>query len=120
MRRLEIIIKKSFWILYNLSGARHIVEMVWIRKPNAPDYEKPPTFLLWVIGLYAALYGIAATPTTRPPWIGPKIAWTPWFRKSLPATNRPSRTSFGRSPAFSGWKRLQSPVSAGRWRAISC
>nr|VFJ90845.1 MAG: Pentapeptide repeat-containing protein [Candidatus Kentron sp. H]VFJ91873.1 MAG: Pentapeptide repeat-containing protein [Candidatus Kentron sp. H]VFJ98533.1 MAG: Pentapeptide repeat-containing protein [Candidatus Kentron sp. H] len=49
------------WGLYTLSGARHIVEMVWIRRPNAPDYQKPPTFFLWVVGLYVGLYGVAAT-----------------------------------------------------------
>nr|VFK78032.1 MAG: Pentapeptide repeat-containing protein [Candidatus Kentron sp. SD] len=64
MPRFEIIIniiKKSLWVIYNLSGARHIREIAWIKRPNAPDYEKPPTFLLWAIGLYAALYGIVAT-----------------------------------------------------------
>nr|VFJ59654.1 MAG: Pentapeptide repeat-containing protein [Candidatus Kentron sp. FM]VFJ61682.1 MAG: Pentapeptide repeat-containing protein [Candidatus Kentron sp. FM]VFK12336.1 MAG: Pentapeptide repeat-containing protein [Candidatus Kentron sp. FM] len=49
------------WVLYTLSGLKHIVEMLWFRRPNAPDYRKPPTFFLWVIGLYAGLYGIAAT-----------------------------------------------------------
>ena len=49
------------WALYNFSGLRHIVEMTRPRRPNAPDYEKPPTFFLWVIGLYVGLFGIAAT-----------------------------------------------------------
>nr|VFJ90484.1 MAG: Uncharacterized protein YjbI, contains pentapeptide repeats [Candidatus Kentron sp. H]VFJ91676.1 MAG: Uncharacterized protein YjbI, contains pentapeptide repeats [Candidatus Kentron sp. H]VFJ98277.1 MAG: Uncharacterized protein YjbI, contains pentapeptide repeats [Candidatus Kentron sp. H] len=49
------------WGLYNFSGLRHIVEMHWPRRPNASDYEKPPTLVLWFIGIYVALYGIAAT-----------------------------------------------------------
>jgi len=49
------------WALYNLSGVRHIWEMAWPRKTNDPEYRKPPTLFLWVIGLYSALYGIAAT-----------------------------------------------------------
>nr|VFJ95213.1 MAG: Pentapeptide repeat-containing protein [Candidatus Kentron sp. H]VFJ95855.1 MAG: Pentapeptide repeat-containing protein [Candidatus Kentron sp. H]VFK02049.1 MAG: Pentapeptide repeat-containing protein [Candidatus Kentron sp. H] len=49
------------WFLYTLSGLRHIVELIWIKRPNAPDYQKPPTFVLWVVGIYVGLYGIAAT-----------------------------------------------------------
>ena len=58
---LYFVAKKPLWLLYNLSGARHICEMAWPRKTNDPEYHKPPTLLLWAIGLYAALYGIAAT-----------------------------------------------------------
>nr|VFK29092.1 MAG: Uncharacterized protein YjbI, contains pentapeptide repeats [Candidatus Kentron sp. MB]VFK74671.1 MAG: Uncharacterized protein YjbI, contains pentapeptide repeats [Candidatus Kentron sp. MB] len=55
------VLKKAPWVLYNLFGLRHVVEMTWIRKVNDPGYQKPPTFFLWVIGLYAALFGIAST-----------------------------------------------------------
>jgi len=54
-------LSRILWWVYNLSGLRHILEMLLIRRPNAPDYQKPPTFFLWVIGLYVALYGIAST-----------------------------------------------------------
>nr|VFJ48232.1 MAG: Pentapeptide repeat-containing protein [Candidatus Kentron sp. DK] len=58
---LYFVARKAPWALYNLSGARHIWEMAWPRKTNDPEYRKPPTVFLWAIGLYAALYGIAAT-----------------------------------------------------------
>lgn len=35
--------------------------MAQCRELNAPDYKKPPTLPLWIVGIYAALYGIAST-----------------------------------------------------------
>nr|VFK38824.1 MAG: hypothetical protein BECKTC1821E_GA0114239_10038 [Candidatus Kentron sp. TC] len=55
------VLKTLPWWIYHFSGLRHIWEMATARRPNAPDYEKPPTLLLWIIGLYVALYGIAST-----------------------------------------------------------
>ena len=39
----------------------HIREMTRIREINRPNYRKPPTLLLWIFGIYIALYGIADT-----------------------------------------------------------
>lgn len=49
------------WDLHHFSGLRHIREMASARRPNSPNYETPPTLVLWIIGVYVALYGIAAT-----------------------------------------------------------
>nr|VFK80170.1 MAG: hypothetical protein BECKSD772D_GA0070982_10902 [Candidatus Kentron sp. SD] len=35
--------------------------MAHIREINRPNYRKPPTLLLWIVGIYIALYGIADT-----------------------------------------------------------
>nr|VFJ66258.1 MAG: Pentapeptide repeat-containing protein [Candidatus Kentron sp. FW] len=61
MKRFIRFLKKFLRLLYDYSGTRHIVEMATFRDMNAPGYKKPPTLFLWFIGLYAALYGIAAT-----------------------------------------------------------
>nr|VFK21116.1 MAG: Pentapeptide repeat-containing protein [Candidatus Kentron sp. LPFa]VFK34993.1 MAG: Pentapeptide repeat-containing protein [Candidatus Kentron sp. LPFa] len=61
MNRFTRIIKKAGRDLYLYSGLRHIREMGQVKEPNAPDYQKPPTLFLWIIGLYVALYGLAAT-----------------------------------------------------------
>nr|VFJ98553.1 MAG: Pentapeptide repeat-containing protein [Candidatus Kentron sp. LFY] len=54
-------VKALLWSFYHFSGLRHVREMASARRPNTPDYEKPPTLVLWIIGVYVALYGIAAT-----------------------------------------------------------
>nr|VFK62229.1 MAG: hypothetical protein BECKTUN1418D_GA0071000_11703 [Candidatus Kentron sp. TUN] len=46
--------------LWRYSGAMHIREMARLRESNQPNYLKPPTLLLWIIGIYVALYGIAS------------------------------------------------------------
>nr|VFJ93647.1 MAG: Pentapeptide repeat-containing protein [Candidatus Kentron sp. LFY] len=58
---LYSLVKALLWGLYHFSGLRHVREMASARRPNTPDYEKPPTLVLWIIGVYVALYGIAAT-----------------------------------------------------------
>lgn len=49
-----------FWVLYNYSGIKYIVELAQFKRTNDADYEKPPALALWVIGIYTALYGIAS------------------------------------------------------------
>nr|VFJ49949.1 MAG: Pentapeptide repeat-containing protein [Candidatus Kentron sp. FW] len=61
MKRFIRFLKKFLRLLYDYSGTRHIVEMARLRDINAPGYKKPPTLFLWFVGLYVALYGIAAT-----------------------------------------------------------
>ena len=51
------------WLLWDFSGLRSIWEK--IRPPSeekikSVSYNKPPTFLLWVLGIYSALFGIAS------------------------------------------------------------
>nr|VFK21826.1 MAG: Pentapeptide repeat-containing protein [Candidatus Kentron sp. LPFa] len=55
------LIKRPLWWFYHFSGLRHIWEMAAARRPNEFHYEKSPTLVLWIIGLYVALYGIAST-----------------------------------------------------------
>nr|VFJ44645.1 MAG: Pentapeptide repeat-containing protein [Candidatus Kentron sp. FM]VFJ44998.1 MAG: Pentapeptide repeat-containing protein [Candidatus Kentron sp. FM]VFK06626.1 MAG: Pentapeptide repeat-containing protein [Candidatus Kentron sp. FM] len=58
---LYLLIKVILRFCWNYSGFRHIWEMARFRDINASDYKKPPTLVLWIIGIYIALYGIAST-----------------------------------------------------------
>ncbi len=60
MKRLWNIIKSTLYFLYNFSGIRHLWEnIIW---PINRDTKKgkPSTFIIWIIGLYVALFGIAS------------------------------------------------------------
>nr|VFK60153.1 MAG: Pentapeptide repeat-containing protein [Candidatus Kentron sp. TUN]VFK69619.1 MAG: Pentapeptide repeat-containing protein [Candidatus Kentron sp. TUN] len=52
------------WLLWDFSGLRFLWRKIWPEEAEIlddPQYRRPATFLLWVIALYAALYGIAET-----------------------------------------------------------
>ena len=52
-----------FWIFWEFSGVRSIWEKI-NPPPNeiikADSYKKPATFLLWMVGIYSVLFGIAS------------------------------------------------------------
>lgn len=54
--------RKKFikWLLWDFSGARFVYEKIITRHPNQTEIKPAPTFLLWTIGIYIALFGIAS------------------------------------------------------------
>ncbi len=59
-KKIRRIIKSIPYFLYNLSGIRHIWEnIIWPINREAKD-RKPSTFIIWIIGLYVALFSIAS------------------------------------------------------------
>ena len=54
----EKIKKYVIWLLWDFSGLRFIASKVW--PPLADGDRKPATFLLWIIGIYIALFGVAS------------------------------------------------------------
>lgn len=57
------LLKKQLWVLYHYSGLRAICSLAWPKKNkelSAPGYRKPATFVLWLLGTYTALFGIAS------------------------------------------------------------
>lgn len=51
---------KIVYTIYNFSGLRAIYERLVPPKKNDPERRPPSTFLLWLIGIYVALFGIAS------------------------------------------------------------
>ncbi|WP_419656563.1 uncharacterized protein Dvar_56580 [Desulfosarcina variabilis str. Montpellier] len=48
------------WVSWEFSGLRFVYEKVWPPSPNVREQRKsPPTFVIWVVGIYVALYGLA-------------------------------------------------------------
>nr|VFK75810.1 MAG: Uncharacterized protein YjbI, contains pentapeptide repeats [Candidatus Kentron sp. MB] len=50
---------RILWAVYTYSGARHIREMAQYKSRSGPDYKPSPTLVLWVVGIYLGLHGIA-------------------------------------------------------------
>jgi uncharacterized protein YjbI with pentapeptide repeats len=51
------------WLYWDFSGIRFIWEKIKSPKQEItenPQYKKPATFLLWLIGIYVALFGVAS------------------------------------------------------------
>lgn len=49
------------WIVWDFTGARFVWEKIWPpANPRSDNHRPSSTFVLWVIGIYAAMYGIAA------------------------------------------------------------
>lgn len=48
------------WICWEFSGARLISEKIMPPKENAANKRPPSSFFLWFLGIYVALFGIAA------------------------------------------------------------
>nr|VFK73622.1 MAG: hypothetical protein BECKUNK1418H_GA0071006_12331 [Candidatus Kentron sp. UNK] len=64
MNRLRKVGAGLLWVLWDFPGLRHIWRKINPEKAeliNNPNYKRPSTFFLWVIGVYIALYGIAST-----------------------------------------------------------
>ena len=52
------------WVLWDFPGFRYLWRKINPEKAeliNDPDYKRPSTFFLWVIGVYIALYGVSST-----------------------------------------------------------
>ena len=52
--------KALIWFIYDFSGIRAIYEKIWPPLEKNKDYRQPSTFLLWIFGIYIALYGISS------------------------------------------------------------
>ena len=64
MNRLRKVGAGLLWVLWamlRISGLKYIWGKTQTERVNDPDYQRPPTFVLWVIGVYIALYGVAST-----------------------------------------------------------
>ena len=49
-----------FWLFWDLSGLRFVYEKIWPTSFYERSERRPPaTFTIWVLGIYAAVYGIS-------------------------------------------------------------
>lgn len=51
--------KLVFWIIWDFSGLRFILHKIIPPKINDINFKRPSTFILWVVSIYFALFGIA-------------------------------------------------------------
>ncbi|WP_319526651.1 pentapeptide repeat-containing protein [uncultured Desulfosarcina sp.] len=52
--------KTSTWLLWDFSGLRFIFSKIYPEHPEHSKIRPPATFLLWIIGIYVAFFGIAS------------------------------------------------------------
>ena len=53
----------STWLIWEFSGARFVYSLIWTR--SQASTSRPPTFLIWLIGIYVTFYGITAEKQAR-------------------------------------------------------
>ena len=60
MKKFWNITKSFFFFIYTFSGIRHLWENIIRPIDKETKKWKPSTFIIWIIGLYVALFGIAS------------------------------------------------------------
>lgn len=54
----EVILPVLHWLWWHIGG-EFVIKKFTGKRPNDPEYKEPPSGVLWVVGIYAAMYGIA-------------------------------------------------------------
>ena len=49
-----------FWLAWDFTGARFVWSKVSNQSKEELDKNPPATFVIWVVGIYTALFGIAS------------------------------------------------------------
>ena len=52
-------LKRIWWFFYNYTGIRFVVLKFKGKPANDPNYREPPSGMVWILGMYIALFGLA-------------------------------------------------------------